>query len=343
MKSARRPEECDKPEKYARRAQRIVDAAITFGLIEPQDESTKSLKPLRATDRLHALMMEVGGARVRSLRLWRLEMDVFISYSRSARDAEREFLKLYEQLWSDNRRQSTLGTAGGGGWSRMLPGIVCDLDPEVSDSKIPAFLIGLMSDESLISCDLEQRALSVDNSEIQRLLDVQRRSSDLPVSMHRRESGRINLFSKIMDGSVSVRRFARDVGLQTSFRWSGRTVMDRQNDPTIVSILELARDKQEGLDNRLADLFRLFSGFSKEMGDPLIVRRLTREYNCRFAWSSIQLDRLNRLERWRGPVMEPDRVPDTLGHKEVGSDMRTLRSFWEKQELAIEPDRLFFA
>ena len=25
-------------------------------------------------------------------------MDIFISYSRSARDAEREFLKLYEQL-----------------------------------------------------------------------------------------------------------------------------------------------------------------------------------------------------------------------------------------------------
>jgi hypothetical protein len=60
-RSAHRPEKCDAPDKYARRAQRIVDAAITFGLIEPQDESTKNLKPLRATDRLHALMMDVGG------------------------------------------------------------------------------------------------------------------------------------------------------------------------------------------------------------------------------------------------------------------------------------------
>ena len=51
----------EKPEKHARRAQRIVEAGITFGLIEPQEEGTKSLKPLRATERLHALMMEVGG------------------------------------------------------------------------------------------------------------------------------------------------------------------------------------------------------------------------------------------------------------------------------------------
>ena len=59
MEATRRAPECDKPRVCAPRAA-VVDAAITFGLIKPQEGSTKSLKPLRATDRLHALMMAVG-------------------------------------------------------------------------------------------------------------------------------------------------------------------------------------------------------------------------------------------------------------------------------------------
>ncbi len=52
---------CEPDEKYQRRSQRVVEAAITYGLIEPQEES-RSLKPLRATQQLHDLMLEVGGA-----------------------------------------------------------------------------------------------------------------------------------------------------------------------------------------------------------------------------------------------------------------------------------------
>ena len=59
---SRRSVPAEPAEKYARRAQRIVEAGITFGLIEPQEEGTKSLKPLRGTAKLHELMMEVGGA-----------------------------------------------------------------------------------------------------------------------------------------------------------------------------------------------------------------------------------------------------------------------------------------
>ena len=61
MNPAYGPDPEEKAEKHARRAQRIVEAGITFGLIEPQEQGTKSLKPLRATERLHTLMMEVGG------------------------------------------------------------------------------------------------------------------------------------------------------------------------------------------------------------------------------------------------------------------------------------------
>ena len=46
---------------YERRAQRIVEAAITFGLIEPQVDR-RNLKPLRATEALHDLMIAVGGS-----------------------------------------------------------------------------------------------------------------------------------------------------------------------------------------------------------------------------------------------------------------------------------------
>jgi hypothetical protein len=52
---------CESDEKYERRAQRIVEAAITFGLIEPQTDR-RNLKPLRATQKLHDLMIDVGGA-----------------------------------------------------------------------------------------------------------------------------------------------------------------------------------------------------------------------------------------------------------------------------------------
>jgi hypothetical protein len=52
---------CDSDDKYARRAQRIVDAGVTFGLIEPQ-EVRDNFKPLRATEKLHQLMVKVGGA-----------------------------------------------------------------------------------------------------------------------------------------------------------------------------------------------------------------------------------------------------------------------------------------
>jgi hypothetical protein len=64
--SARRPASYDSADMYARRASRIVEAAITFGLIEPQaddDESCRTnFKPLRATRKLHDLMIDVGSA-----------------------------------------------------------------------------------------------------------------------------------------------------------------------------------------------------------------------------------------------------------------------------------------
>jgi hypothetical protein len=59
--SAARCALCGSDDKYERRAQRIVEAAITFGLIEPQ-VGRRNLKPLRATKKLHELMIDVGGA-----------------------------------------------------------------------------------------------------------------------------------------------------------------------------------------------------------------------------------------------------------------------------------------
>lgn len=60
-KSDRRPETCASLEMFARRAARIVDAAITYGLIEV-GEQRSNLKCLRATAKLHDMLVEIGSA-----------------------------------------------------------------------------------------------------------------------------------------------------------------------------------------------------------------------------------------------------------------------------------------
>lgn len=62
--SDRRPPSYDAAGKFSRRAQRIVEAAITYGLIENgEDESCRAnFKPLRASKKLNAMMLEIGSA-----------------------------------------------------------------------------------------------------------------------------------------------------------------------------------------------------------------------------------------------------------------------------------------
>jgi hypothetical protein len=64
--SARRPDEYDTEDKFLRRAGRIVQAAITFGLIEAEGEGGTEgkgcFKALKGTQRLHDLMVAIGNA-----------------------------------------------------------------------------------------------------------------------------------------------------------------------------------------------------------------------------------------------------------------------------------------
>jgi hypothetical protein len=63
--SARRPSSYDTADKYMRRAGRIVQAAITYGLIERDDEDEDThgnYKALQGTERLHNLMLVMGDA-----------------------------------------------------------------------------------------------------------------------------------------------------------------------------------------------------------------------------------------------------------------------------------------
>jgi hypothetical protein len=55
-----RPQTFNSSVKYIRRAARIVEAAITYGLVEPEDKDRPNFKPLRATARLHAFMTHFG-------------------------------------------------------------------------------------------------------------------------------------------------------------------------------------------------------------------------------------------------------------------------------------------
>jgi hypothetical protein len=62
--SSGRPESHGSSDMYARRAQRIVEAAMTYGLIELQADGAPgtraNFKPLRATAKLHSAMTKIG-------------------------------------------------------------------------------------------------------------------------------------------------------------------------------------------------------------------------------------------------------------------------------------------
>jgi hypothetical protein len=62
--SDRRPVTYDSSAKFARRAGRIVEAAITYALIENgEDECCRAnFKPLRATKKLHDILVDIGCA-----------------------------------------------------------------------------------------------------------------------------------------------------------------------------------------------------------------------------------------------------------------------------------------
>ena len=74
-------------------------------------------------------------------------MELFISYSRSARDAETELLRLFETSSDAHGHRSIFAQIEGDGWSPMLPGIVCDIEPSSRFETHPATFIGFLDDE----------------------------------------------------------------------------------------------------------------------------------------------------------------------------------------------------
>ncbi len=264
-------------------------------------------------------------------------MDIFISYSGSARDAERELRKLFEQLWSVETLYSNVTKAGGGGWSRMLPGIVCNLGPDASEDIFPALFIGLLNDQFLISCELERGSAITSNMAITRLLGTDNLFHRSGGIENRKRHDRMNFFARIVDASAAVRPLFDSPARPASFGWEHTEVSEHRRNAALTPILELARSRQETINERLPDLLSLLWGSVEGGASASICRKLTREYNCRFAWSSIQHSRMPQFASSADLAIGSRRLPAMPEEEGIGFHMRALRSFWEKSDTLMRP------
>jgi hypothetical protein len=143
--------------------------------------------------------------------------------------------------------------------------------------------------------------------------------------------GRKNLFMQIATDSVSVLRVVNQPALLNPFSAFGKTVGVPLQDATTTSILQMAgqigelASSSHKLSALIASLLDMCSGGSNR---PTI-RRLARDYNCRFAWSSIRLDNIvrNRMS-WPNQIYAQSEFSSGVEEDGKGGP-RALRSFWE--------------
>jgi hypothetical protein len=267
-------------------------------------------------------------------------MDIFISYRDSADAAEKEFLKLFRELGSSGKDQLSLAGTHADGWSHMLPGLVCDLFPEIPAQKSPAMFIGFLDDQSLISCELQDSSTLARKPQIMQILREQDRKYNIDSLSELGDSNRLNFLSKIVDGTVSIRPIPHSVTPPyLGVRGEAETVSGfTDSDSPISSIMEMAatRGERRSFDARMADLLILLFNTSEARSNTATLRKLTRDYNCRVAWSSIQLD---EFTLGRSSPLDPAidffavPVPESQGN----GNMRMLKSFWERHTSFMKP------
>jgi hypothetical protein len=267
--------------------------------------------------------------------------NLFISYRDSADAAETQFRKLIEGFL----RPKPLVPFGKdfAGWSRMLPGVICDLWPEESHRKTPSVFIGLFSQQSLLSFAL-----------------CEPRTSDLPSSMlnylkmfdigehfgHSRllASPRLDFLSEIVTGTVRIQGlsafpdfstppaldspirpfgFADGIGLAPHCRFNYSDPYEDQS--------EFSR--ADPIDSRIGDLMGLLSSVTKETNYNSVLRDLVRNYHCRFAWASLQLDELGQDSEAAAGGVNPALDRPSLAPPQITDEIRNLRSFWENRTL----------
>ena len=93
----------------------------------------------------------------------------------------------------------------------------------------------------------------------------------------------------------------------------------------------------DSLDHRLTDFLELLAHAPAGTGNDDLFRRLVREYHCRFAWASVQLDEPQgqvAMPMVNAPfVFEPNTFSSDTNKENIGH----LKSFWEKRGLLMKP------
>lgn len=272
-------------------------------------------------------------------------MDIYISYRDSAGEAEMEFRRLFRRLGHSDWFRLPSISMSTDGWSRMLPGLVCDLRRDDTRHKAtPAIFMGMLGEQSMLSCALQASSSFLRKPKIGRLL--QRGDYNLPpVGDYLHSSDRLDFLSKTVDGTVFIqdiaapRRFPQvfnlsPTGVQSLGDPGGRHFRFPNLEQTQYNY---DHDGHESLIDRLTGFLELLARAPAEAEDDAVFRRLVREYHCRFAWASVQLDETpghisssttNAPLVFNADMSTADRDRESIGH---------LKTYWEKRGLLTKP------
>jgi hypothetical protein len=223
-------------------------------------------------------------------------MEIIVSYRDTASAAVEEFLTRPAVRGSRIGRHSPFVGPLADDWSPMLPGLVCDLRPEVAGNKFPAIFLAFLTDELLISCKLKPSSGPTEEQEM--ASETRVRNNALGNLRRWVDTGRNVLIFKIAEGSISVRRVMRDAPVLNPYAQEIKARAAHAQNAPAVSILQLAAElgESEAPKDRLASLLTLLLDNSADESQRAILRRLTREYDCKFAWSSIRLDAISQVQ-----------------------------------------------
>jgi hypothetical protein len=268
-------------------------------------------------------------------------MDIFISYRDSAGAAENEFRKIFANIGHSEWFRLPFIKANAEGWSRMLPGLVCDLAPEINYEKAPAIFMGMLGEQSMLSCVLQESASFIGKPRMARLL--RERDSLRGSSVHYR-SDRLDFLSEIVDGTVSIQGISSSRGLPHLEWGTPRPAFGFTDSasphfrfPNLDALDEISYGGRTLLNNRMMDLLTLLDNASEETSGEDVFRKLVRDYHCRFAWASVQLDEVMQISppylANASPVFGSPSI-DPFRNRE---NMRDLKSFWEKRALLMRP------
>jgi hypothetical protein len=268
-------------------------------------------------------------------------MELFISYSRSARDAETELLRLFETRSDAQGHRSIFVQIEGDGWSPMLPGIVCDIEPSSRFETHPATFIGFLDDDSLITCKLNYEFTSSIDSTMMQLLDAGARAYGLGAlaeRSHYAKQDRINYIASVPDESIIVRSIQRNSIASTTIDLKHAERPGAAGRPVVESILALTQGAAEEANEYFADALSLLFETLDGTGHTSSVRRLAWEHNFRFAWTSMRLGRRFQSALPISVAMNYRTFKADFKHEEAAFRKKLLYAFWLGQEpLMLSP------